>query len=141
MYFDPLTTWIVALLADGIILSGENVSDAEVAQYYKKQVKESNANLNAELRHRLANKNYSISFEMGRVTHLLEYYKNRFEYRYGAVQLDPDVQELVINLYEESIAEHQKILQTYEDSYVKQKVAGYPTILEKMIEKEKNVEA
>lgn len=39
MYFDPLTTWLVVLLADGIILGNEQGSDYKTRLYYEKKQK------------------------------------------------------------------------------------------------------
>ena len=110
MYFDPLTSWIVALLADGFILSKEHISDAKVVQYYKGRVKESNNWLNSEIRQRLINEHYDVDTEIRKITCSLEYYKNRYEYRYGAMELEADVQEMVLNLYQKAIDTHSERL-------------------------------
>lgn len=124
MYFDPLTTWVVSLLANGTVLSGEYVSDAKVTQYYKNKVKESNANLNAELRRRLSNRSSLPDFQMREIRILLKYYQNRFEYRYGAVELAPDVQELMIKIFRKYVSEHSGILQKCEEIYNKKLTTG-----------------
>ena len=136
MYFDPLTTWIVALLANGTVLAGEHVSDAEVTQYYKNEVRKSNINLNNEIRRRFANSDHLADFQIRELRRLLNYYKNRFEYRYGAVELDPDVQTLIINLFEKYIVEHKEILQRYEESYNKRKTTEHVSYLERSINEE-----
>ena len=138
MYFDPLTTWIVSLLANGSVLSGEYVSNAEVTRYYKNKVKESNIRLNSELRRLLLNRSSLADFQVSRIRHFLEYYKNRFEYRYGAVELAPDVQELMINLFRKYVSEHKEILKKCEETYDKKIATGQSTsYIEQRINEEK----
>ena len=137
MYFDPLTSWIVVLLANGVSLAGEHVSDAEVTQYYKNKVKESNHMLNSQLRHRLTQKYYLVDSEIQHTVWLLDYYKKKFEYRYGVVELEPDVQQLIINLYKECIDKHTESLRGYEKCRGTSRTAEHATYIEKCIATEK----
>jgi hypothetical protein len=122
MYFDPLTTWLVALLVNGSVLSGEHVNDAQVTQYYKNKAKETNIRLNADLRRLIAGNSHLTFFQMREIRYFLESYKKHFEYRYGAVEFAPDVRELMINAFREYVTEHKVTLQQYKETYT-QKVA------------------
>ena len=47
MYFDPLSAWLVALIADGVIVAGEKGNSGAAAEYHKKSIKQNNDILNA----------------------------------------------------------------------------------------------
>jgi hypothetical protein len=50
MYFDPLSAWLVALIADRIIIAGEKGNSGAAAEYHKKSIKQSNDIMNAQIR-------------------------------------------------------------------------------------------
>ena len=49
MYFDPLTSWLVALIADGIVISSEHVSDSKMSEHYKENGRRINAGVNGDI--------------------------------------------------------------------------------------------
>lgn len=139
MYFEPLTTWMVVLIADGIIVSGEQLTDSKMYQYYKRNATEGNAFLNNEIRRRLGTQAYLADSEVKFIHRLLNNFKSRVEYRYFPLELDPDVQTLIINLYVECITSHTKTLHQYENSYKNSKSAEHKTRLEQYICEEKRI--
>lgn len=140
--FDPLTSWIVALLANAFAASGQSGNNVALTQSYSEKIKKSNDRLNAEIRRRLTQESYLPESELSSIKALMESYKKRYEYNFGAVELELDVQELMIKLYKECIAERQKTLKEYEDSYKTQKEnrVAYSKLagIVKLINNEKN---
>ncbi len=124
MYFDPLTTWIVTLLADGIILSGEHECRYETRLYYEKIAKETNVRLNGDLRRLLGTYSNLAEFQVRQIRYTLECYRKKFEYRYGAMELDPDVQERILILFKKYVIEHQEVLKKHEETYNRKIVTG-----------------
>lgn len=124
MYFDPLTTWLVVLLADGIILGNEQGSDYKTRLYYEKKAEETNVLLNGDLRRLLGTYSHLADFQVREIRHFLECYRKRFEYRYGAMKLDHDVQERILTLFEKYVNEHQEIIKKHEETYNKKIATG-----------------
>ena len=50
MYFDPLSAWLVTLIADGIIIAGEKSRGGSAAEYNQQRVKQANNMLNGDIR-------------------------------------------------------------------------------------------
>lgn len=50
MYFDPLSAWLVALIADGIVVAGERSRGGSASEYDQKRVKQANEMLNGDIR-------------------------------------------------------------------------------------------
>lgn len=50
MIFDPLSAWLVALIADGITIAGEKGNSGAAAEYHKKSIKQHSDILNAQIR-------------------------------------------------------------------------------------------
>lgn len=50
MYFDPLSSWLVALIADGIVVAGERSRGGSASEYDQKRVKQANEMLNSDIR-------------------------------------------------------------------------------------------
>lgn len=50
MYFDPLSAWLVSLIANGIVIAGEKSKGGSIAEYHQKNIQQSNRMLNANIR-------------------------------------------------------------------------------------------
>ena len=50
MYFDPLSAWLVSLIADGIIIAGEKSNSGAGAEFNQKCIEDYNKYLNADIR-------------------------------------------------------------------------------------------
>lgn len=50
MFFDPISTWLVSLIADGSIVSSENYSSRPDSEYTKERIKTINGEMNAQIR-------------------------------------------------------------------------------------------
>ena len=50
MYFDPLSAWLVSLIADGIIIAGEKSNSGACAEFNQKCIEDYNKYLNADIR-------------------------------------------------------------------------------------------
>ena len=51
MYFDPLSTWLVTLIADGIIVAEEKLGGGTAqAKYDQERIKQGNEGLNGNIR-------------------------------------------------------------------------------------------
>ena len=101
MYFDPLSAWIVTLIADGLVISSERCRGGYVREYDRKQIAQSNEILNASI-DRIKNK-YGVSLpEMAykevqlqiKVTMNSTFFKRAG----GAIFITPDNQEYIISL-------------------------------------------
>ena len=72
MYFDPISTWLVSLIADGIVVAGNKGKCFSVTEYEQKRINEANASLNANIR-RIKDKYGLVLAEAA--------YKHRFDCR------------------------------------------------------------
>ena len=106
MYFDPLSAWLVALIADGTIIAGEKFGGrSAMAEYDKKRIKERNEWLNNDIR-RLKEK-----FELVMPEHTYERIQTQIKIYRDSVSftrpndppivIDLDNQEYIISLLEE----------------------------------------
>ncbi len=103
MYFDPLSAWLVALIADGIVVAGERSRGGSVSEYDQKRVKQANEMLNGDIR-RVKDK-YGLSLpEMAyeQIQLHIRVTKNSFSFQYahGQIAIDLDNQEYIIALLE-----------------------------------------
>ena len=103
MYFDPLSTWLVALIADGIVISGERGRSGSAAEYNQKRVKQANAMLNGDIR-RVKEKYGLVLPEMAyeQIQLHIRVTKNSFSFQYahGQITIDLDNQDYIIALLE-----------------------------------------
>ena len=97
MYFDPLSTWLVVLIADGINIAGEKFGgNSAQAEYDRKRIKQGNEWLNGDIR-RVKNK-YGVTLpEMAYDQIQLHIRTTRnslvFKYTNAPVVIDLDNQE------------------------------------------------
>lgn len=103
MYFEPISAWLVALIADGIILIDEKSRGPTVTEYNQKHVKQSNEILNNNIRR--VRKDYGLglpemAFEKIKL-HIQTTQKDfSFRYAHGQILIDLDNQDYIIELLE-----------------------------------------
>lgn len=104
MYFDPLSAWLVTLIADGIIVAGEKSKGGTIAEYHQKSIQQSNNMLNADIR-RIKEKYGLVLAEMAYEQiqlHIRVTQKSfSFQSANGQIVLDLDNQEYIIAVLEE----------------------------------------
>lgn len=104
MYFDPLSTWLVVLIADGINIAGEKFGgNSAQAEYDRKRIKQGNEWLNGDIR-RVKNK-YGVTLpEMAYDQIQLHIRTTRnslvFKYTNAPIVIDLDNQEYIISVLE-----------------------------------------
>lgn len=104
MYFDPLSAWLVSLIANGIVIAGEKSKGGSIAEYHQKNIQQSNRMLNANIR-RIKEKHGLVlaesAFEKIQL-HIRTVTKSySFQAANGQIVLDLDNQEYIIDLLEE----------------------------------------
>lgn len=104
MFFDPISSWLVVLIADGVVASWDKGrSGAAASGYEQKHVKQANAALNGDIR-RVKNK-YGLNLpEMAyeQIKLHINITRNSFSFQHanGQIVLDLDNQEYIIALLE-----------------------------------------
>ena len=121
MYFDPLSTWLVVLIADGINIAGEKFGgNSAQAEYDRKRIKQGNEWLNGDIR-RVKNK-YGVTLpEMAYDQIQLHIRTTRnslaFKYTNAPIVIDLDNQEYIIEVLEECAKRYSKY--TYDEAVKK----------------------
>ena len=119
MYFDPLTAWLVALISDGIIISGEHVSNSKIVQHYKDRAKRTNSVMNSSIL-TIRNKGYySAEAALNRIKIHVELAQKAYEIRQGYAKLEISKEsfDFIIKLCEECRADYLKQYETYSNIY------------------------
>lgn len=103
MYFDPISSWLVALIADGIVIAGERSRGISASEYDQKRVKQANEMLNGDIRR--IRKDYGLHLpEMAyeQIQLHIRVTKNSFSFQnaHGQIIIDLDNQEYIIALLE-----------------------------------------
>lgn len=103
MYFDPLSAWLVALIADGIVVAGERSRGCPASEYDQNRVQQANQRLNSNIR-QVKNK-YGLDLpELAyeQIQLHIRVTKNSFSFQYahGQIIIDLDNQEYIIVLLE-----------------------------------------
>ncbi len=128
MYFDPLTTWLVALFADGIIISGEHASGAKMAQYYKASAKRTNEMMNGSIMS-IRNKGYfSAESALRDIKFHVEWAQKSYEIRQGYAKLEISREsfDFIVKLCEECRADYLKQYKLYSNRYKERMKNGEP---------------
>lgn len=105
MYFDPLSAWFVALMAGGVIASGEKFGGRSAQKTYdRERIEQGNRWLNGDIR-RVKDK-YGLDLpEMAykQIQLHISVTKDSFAFKYahGGIVIDLDNQEYIIALLEE----------------------------------------
>lgn len=128
MYFDPLTAWLVALISDGIIISGEHVSSSKMAQHRKEWAKMSNDIMNGSILS-LRNKGYaSAESALNTIKIYVEHAQKSYEIRQGYAKLEISKEsfDFIIKLCEECRTDYLKQYETYASIYKERIDKGEP---------------
>ena len=129
MYFDPLSTWLVVLISDGLIISGER-SGGKVAlsEYNQKVIKQSNGILNGQIR-RIKDKYGLILAEQAyeQIKLQINVTKNSFSFQYahGQIVIDLDNQDYIIAVLEECAKKYTEYYSKYSDEEYLRKSEWY----------------
>lgn len=130
MYFDPVSAWLVALLADGILLFDEkNRGNWASHNYHKESAAFYNRSLNNDIRK--IKEKYQLDLFDGALNqiklHIIGTQKRILEHN-GVLILDSDNIQYIVNLLELYINKHKDSrVQKYVD-----KVNSYQRILDKI---------
>lgn len=102
MYFDPVSSWLVALIADGIIVANDRIGNDRLSKFHQDCIKQANESLNRDIR--------NIKYEYGLNDAIIAYEEIErlitstitfVNGRPGVVVIDMDNQEYIIELLEE----------------------------------------
>lgn len=103
MFFDPVSTWLVVLIADGILVSDERIKSKDVKELDQKHVKQSNIFLNAQIRKIKEKYGLTLAEEaFNQIKLQINTTKNSFSFQYahGQIVIDSDNQEYIIQVLE-----------------------------------------
>lgn len=104
MYFDPLSAWLVSLVSNGIVVSGEKSLGGNTADYHQKRINQSNDMLNGDIR-RIKNKyglsSPEIAYEQIQLHISVTKKSFSFQSANGQIVIDIDNQEYIIEILEE----------------------------------------
>ena len=103
MYFDPLSSWLVALIADGIAIADERSRGSSISEYNQKHVIQANKMLNGDIRR--VKDSYGLhlpELAYQKIQLHIRVTKNSysFQYAHGQITIDLDNQEYIIALLE-----------------------------------------
>lgn len=150
MYFDPISTWLVSLIADGIVVAGNKGKCFSVTEYEQKRINEANASLNANIR-RIKDK-YGLVLAEAAYKQIQMHIQSTlntisFHNMHGQINIDLDNQEYIIDIFDEcakrysqyeSVEKYQKKAEWYRKaaSEAREKKAQYAIELEETRKKE-----
>lgn len=140
MFFDPLTTWLVVLLGDGLVISSNHVSDSKMAKHYREMAKMHNGMINGTIL-RLCNKGYSSAeYALQEIKRSVEFAQKQTEFRegYAKLEISPESYEFIVKLCEECKENYYKQYKTFSQIYQERVKKGEPK--ENLIELHKKVE-
>ena len=104
MYFDPLSTWLVTLVADGIIVAGEKFDGgSSQAQYDQARIKQGNEWLNGDIKR--VKEKYGLVLPEAAYEQIQRHIKATknllvFKHTDAPIVIDLDNQEYIIELLE-----------------------------------------
>ena len=111
MYFDPLSGWLVALIADGIMIASEKSHSGSAEQYHQQNIKQRNRILNADIR-RIKEKYSLVLAERAyeQIQMHIKVIRNSFSFQQhrGQIIIDLDNQEYIISILEECAKHYEK---------------------------------
>ena len=104
MYFDPLTAWLVALLADGTVIAGNHTSSSKMNQYYKESAKRTNDMMNGSILSIRDNGYASAETALNDIKFHIEWAQKSYEIsnHYGELEISKESYEFILRLCEES---------------------------------------
>lgn len=111
MYFDPLSAWLVALIANGIAIVDEKSRGGTIAEYHRERIEQNNRSLNADIRK--IKEKYGLTLaEMAyeQIERHIKIIKKSysFEAANGQIVIDLDNQEYIIAVLEECAKQFSK---------------------------------
>lgn len=119
MFFDPLTSWLVVLIADSISASSNHVSNAQMAEHYRNSAKRTNSIMNGSIL-ALRNKGYvSAEYALRDIKVYVEWAQKSYEISHGYAKLEISREsfEFIIKLCEECKAKFSNDYETYSRIY------------------------
>lgn len=138
MYFDPLSAWLVALIADGVVASGGR-HNSSMSEHHQKYVKLSNETLNQDIRRLRQERGFtSPETTYEQIKLLVQQTRNdpSFQCARGHIIIAQDNQEYMINLLEACAEWYSK----YPDAESKNKANRYKRAAKEAREIAKNLE-
>lgn len=128
MYFDPLSAWLVALIADGIMIAEEKCSGGTIDEYHRKIVMQGNESLNGEIR--AIKRMYSLNqaeLAFNQIKQKIHLIKNSYFFKSanGQIVIDLDNQEYIISLLEECAKKYDKYYKEYKKEEKRQKAVWF----------------
>lgn len=104
MFFDPISAWLVALIADGVVAGANGVSINVQTKYEYERVKQLNESLNNDIR-RIKNQ-YGVTLAESAYNQIqlhIKFVKNSYPFNCsrGQIVIDLDNQDYIIVLLEE----------------------------------------
>lgn len=110
-FFDPLTSWITVLIADGIMVADEKCKGPSKSELDRKHVKQSNDMLNADIR-RIKEKYGLVLADMAYDQIQLHIKITRegtlFQLANGQIELTPENQDYIIEVLEKCVSKYSK---------------------------------
>ena len=128
MYFDPLSAWLVALIADGIMIVEEKSNVGTIAEFHRKNIEQNNRSLNAEIR--CIKNRYSLNFAeqaYNQIKFQISVTKNSYFFKsaHGQIVIDLDNQEYIISLLEECAKNYYQYYKKYRKEEQRQKAEWF----------------
>ena len=128
MYFDPLSAWLVALIADGIMIAEEKCSGGTIDEYHRKIVMQGNESLNGEIR--AIKRMYSLNqaeLAFNQIKQKIHLSKNSYFFKSanGQIVIDLDNQEYIISLLEECAKKYDEYYKEYKKEEQRQKAVWF----------------
>ena len=127
MYFDPLSAWLVSLIADGIIIAGEKSNRGAGAEYNQRCIQDYNRFLNGDIRRIkekygliLAEDAYKqIQLHITSTKRCLQFCTN------VQITIDLDNQEYIISVLEECAKKYDQYYKKYSNDDDRQKAEWF----------------
>ena len=126
MYFDPLTSWLVALIADGISISSEYASNSKISERYGEYGRKISADVNENIL-RIKRRGYSSAeYALESIKDIINQAKDSYEFRkgYAKLEITAESYEYMIQLCEECRKNYAEKYRTYSQRYQKRKSNG-----------------
>lgn len=103
MFFDPLTTWLVALIGDGIVISNSHTSNSQMTQHYKESGKLKNDSMNANILKIRDDGYFNAEYALEKIKHHVEYAQKSYEIKHGYAEFEisRESYEFILKLCEE----------------------------------------
>lgn len=124
MYFDPVSSWLVILLANAPEILSEKLGGDQSAEYYRENLALYTKMLNAEIR-AIKDKTGIDQYPdmtLERIQRSIRSTQNvcsAIKYGYGKLIIDPDNQEYIVNLIAKCAEQYRELERKYVDNPVR----------------------